>query len=129
MFRIVLFFSFFVFCSCSTVNIDVIQSGPYFPPKKDKDIKLYTDKNGVEYPFGAVAILHSDKFDCSVKKQKQIISLAKKKAAETGANGIIYYFDFGEKDPYALPEEKCYFSGLAIKYIDEEAKKYLVETK
>ena len=125
--RIISIFFLSFLCSCASISIDVIQSGPYFEKKNKKDIKLYTDRNDVERPFGAVAILHSERFDCSIGKQKKILSQAKKKAAEIGANGVIYYFDFGEKDPYAPASEKCHFSGLAIKYIDDEAKRYISE--
>jgi hypothetical protein len=113
---VVFFISLFLY-SCATVNIDVIQAGPFFPSHKN-EIKLYTDKNQVEKPFGAIAILHSDRFDCSQKLQKKIIENAKKQARKIGADGIIYYFDFGEKNPYLELNEKCFFSGLAIKFVD-----------
>jgi len=110
--------------SCSSIDLDIIQTGPYFPPKKNNDIKLYTDRNKVEKPFGAIAIIHSARFNCSNSKQKKILEASRKKASELGADGIIYYFDFGEKDPYALPGERCFFSGLAIKYVNYESKEY-----
>lgn len=117
--------NFFVFIfavfliSCYSLNIDVIQTGPYFPARDKDKIKLYTDKNLVEHPFGAIAILHSERFDCSVEKQKEIISKAIKIGSKIGADGIIYYFDYGEKNTYALVKERCYFSGLAIRYVND----------
>jgi hypothetical protein len=111
-----------LFSSCSTLKIDVIQVGPVFP-SHNRDIKLYTDKNQVEKPFGGLAILHSDRFDCSVNLQRKIIDKAKKEAQKLGADGIVYYFDFGERNQDLAYDERCFFSGLAIKFVDVDVLK------
>ena len=69
--KITLVLIYLFFCSsCSTINMDIIETGPVFPSHKN-DIKIYTDKNQVEKTFGAIAILHSDRFDCSLNLQKK----------------------------------------------------------
>ncbi|MBP7796964.1 MAG: hypothetical protein KA059_09350 [Elusimicrobiales bacterium] len=111
--------------SCHTMNIDVIKTGHYFSPKKYTDIDLYPNSKSVKRQFGGIAIFKSDRFDCSVEKQESLLLKAKKMAADIGANGMIYYFDYGEKDPYAKPEEKCFLSAVAIKYLDAEVEEFL----
>lgn len=116
---------FFLFSSCHSIKLDVIQTGPYFTPVKADKVEFYTDKKDIKYPFGAIAIIHSERFDCSDKVKKSIINKARKKSSLIGGDAIIYYFDYGEKDPYAKPEEKCFFSGVAVKYISDDVKKQI----
>lgn len=120
---------FFLFLSCHSIKLDVIQTGPYFAPVKADKIEFYTDKKDIKYPFGAIAILHSERFDCSDRIKKSIIDKARKKSSLIGSDAVIYYFDYGEKDPYAKPEEKCFFSGIAIKYISDDIKKQIESFK
>ncbi|MEF3280378.1 MAG: hypothetical protein K6357_05365 [Elusimicrobiota bacterium] len=119
---IILLAVLFFFTACSSVGIDIIQTGPYFPPKKPKDIELYQDRNSVKKSFGGIAIIHSERFNCDVSIQKKILNKARKAAALAGANGIIYYFNFDANTINSDLKEKCFFSGLAIKYIDDEVK-------
>lgn len=116
-------FIFVVLSSCVMPKIDVIQTGPYFPARKADSVELFTNRNQVTKPYGAIAILHSQRFDCSKSIQKYLLKKARKTAASVGGDAIVYYFDYGENDPYLLPTEKCYFSGLVIKYVDKDKTK------
>lgn len=121
--RLVLFISFLILSSCSNIFIDVIKTGPDFPPSKRIDV--FTTRDDIKKPYGAIAILHSERFDCSEEKQKKILQKAIALGKKNGGDALVYYFDFGEKNPYLEPNERCYFSGALFKYLDDELiKKY-----
>lgn len=126
--RLIFLISSFILSSCSSVFIDVIKTGPDFPPSKKVDV--FTARDEIKKPYGAIAILHSERFDCSVEKQKKILKKAIELGKKNGGDALVYYFDFGEKDPYAPLSEKCYFSGALFKYLDDDLiKKYSKEEK
>lgn len=110
----------FFLSSCSSVFIDVIKTGPDFPPSKD--VEFFTDRSKITKPYGALAILHSHRFDCSQKLQRKILDKAKRITMKLGGDAVVYYFNYDEKNPYVVPEEMCYFSGVAIKYVDDRMK-------
>ncbi|MCX7905802.1 MAG: hypothetical protein N2446_03780 [Elusimicrobiales bacterium] len=125
--RLIFVFSI-IFTSCSSVFIDIIKVSPDL--EATKNIDLYTSREEIKKPHGAVAVLHSQRFDCSLKLQNRILKKAISIAKKNGGDALVYYFDYREKDLYALPDEKCYFSGLVIKYLtDEIVKKYNIKVE
>lgn len=107
--------SFFLITSCSNIFIDVIKTGPDFPPTKKVDI--FTTRQQIKSPYAAIAILHSQRFNCSQKMQDKILKKAVALAKKNGGDAIVYYFDYGENDLYIPLSEKCYFSGAVFKYL------------
>ncbi len=100
---------------CSSNFVDVIKTGPDFPPSKN--IEVFTSRDYIKKPYAALGILHSVRFDCSKDMQEKILKEAINKAKKIGGDAIVYYFDYGEKDPYADLSERCYLSALAVKYV------------
>jgi len=52
-----IFFYLFFLSGCASINIDVIQTGPWFPSTKSDKIEIYTDRNKIKKVFGGIAIL------------------------------------------------------------------------
>lgn len=121
--RLMLFVLPFILSSCSGIFIDVIKTGPDFPPTQKIDV--FTTRDEITKPYGAIAILHSERFDCSVEKQRKILKKAIRLGKKIGGDALVYYFDLGEKDPHSPLSERCYFSGALFKYLDDDLiKKY-----
>lgn len=105
------------FNSCGSIFIDVIKTGPDFPPSYKVDV--FTSRDQITQPYAALAILHSQRFDCSLEYQNKIIKKAVKEVKKIGGDALIYYFDYGEREQYLTPSERCYMSGLAVKYVTD----------
>lgn len=108
------------FVSCATSTMDVIQVGPWFAPVKKSKIEVFTDRNAVRKPFGAIAILHSERYFCSPKEDVKALNMAIDKAAKAGADAIVYSILSYDKDLNPDLPEECYLSGMAIKYVDKD---------
>lgn len=111
---------FFLFCACASAKIDIIQTGPWFPEKKKKSLEIFSDRNKIKKPFGAIAIIHSERYLCSDKNHKKHIDKAAEVAAKTGADALVYAVGeyAAELNPGIPPE--CYLSAMAVKYVDKE---------
>jgi len=112
--------SLFLAAGCSASRPDVIQVGPWFPKKNAKDVQLLSSRADITRPWGAIAIIHSEKFPAenrsAIERQKK---LARELAAQAGADGIIISQETVSMDPqlgvYQSPE--TYISALAFKYV------------
>lgn len=113
------FLPFFLFLSsCASTKMDVIQVGPWFNPVKVSKVELFNSRDKVKKPFGAIAILHSERYFCSPKEDEKQIAAAAAKAAKTGADGVVYSIvEYDRSLNPDLPQE-CYLSGMAIKYVN-----------
>ncbi len=113
-------FIFFLFVSCAMQRIDVIQVGPWFSPVKKSKIEIFTDRNAVKKPFGAIAILHSERYFCSPKEDAKQVDLALSKSAKMGADALVYSISSYDKNLNPDLPLECYLSGMAIKYVDKD---------
>lgn len=115
--------TFFLFCGCQSQNLDIIQAGPFFEPRPQKEVEIFNDRNKIKKPFGAIAVIHSEKYRCSEKNSEKYVNKAVKEAAKIGADAIVYAIgeDAVELNPGLPPE--CYLSGMAVKYVSESSKK------
>ncbi|MGC9070644.1 MAG: hypothetical protein ACP5IO_04965 [Elusimicrobiales bacterium] len=107
----------FLLSSCSSNLVDVIKTGPDFTPSKN--VEIFTSRDQIKKPYGAVAILHSVRFDCSASMQKKILKEAVSKTKRIGGDAIVYYFDYSKDHTNAIESERCYMSALAVKYVSE----------
>jgi len=120
--RKILVYLFFLF-GCSSVNIDIIQTGPWFPSTKPDKIEIYTDRNKIKKAFGGIAIFHTSTFPYSKKEAEKNLVKIRKKAAKIGADAIIYALESYNKN-YNIGEiPEYYISALAIKYVDKNENK------
>lgn len=108
----------FLLSSCAGIYIDVIKTGPDFPPTKKVDV--FTSREYIRVPYAAIAILHSERFDCSKKMQERILKKAISLSKKNGGDALVYYFDYGENESFLSPSERCYFSGALFKYLTPE---------
>ena len=108
--------------ACSASRPDIIQVGPWFPAKSAADVQVFYSREQVAKPFGAIAIIHSEKFPAEdrapIERQKKE---ARKLAGGAGADGIIISEETtmpgSQLGVYQEPE--TYISALAFKYVTE----------
>ena len=74
--------------ACSASRPDIIQVGPWFPAKSAAAVQVFYAREQVSKPFGAIAIIHSEKFpsddSAAAERQKEE---ARKLAGKAGADG------------------------------------------
>lgn len=120
--RVFLFPVLIFSAACAASNPNIIKVGPWFPAKSAKDVQVFSTREESAGPWGAIAVIHSEKFPAEDKsaiiRQKK---LARKLAAGAGADGIIITEETVGNEPgpgiYQAPE--TYISALAFKYIAE----------
>ena len=106
--------------ACAASKPDIIQVGPWFRPRPAAEVGLFSSKEETRKPWGAIAIIHSERFPAEDKsgldRQKK---LARKMAAGIGADGLIIteQTDMGDSalGTYHAPE--TFISALAFKYV------------
>ncbi len=120
--RFLLFPALF-FVSCYSAKIDIIQAGPWFEPRNKKEVEIFADRNKVKRPFGAIAVIHSERYRCLAKNHEKYLKKSVEEAAKIGADAIVYAIgeDPAELNPGVPPE--CYISAMAVKYTNEIIKK------
>ena len=115
-----LFFAVFLAgAACAVPRPDVIQVGPWFPPKSVNEVQVFLSREQIVKPWGAIAVIHSDKFRSGDKVASgHRRTAARKLAAGAGADGVIIAEETTMVDPrlglYQEPEN--YISALAFKY-------------
>jgi predicted nuclease of restriction endonuclease-like RecB superfamily len=115
----IIIFSIFFISACSSFYIDIIQTGPWEKAKPYREVQVFTDRNKITKPFGAIAILHSERFICS-NWNKNYLKKVIKKAAEIGSDAIVYVVD---KSPDTVNDEnggECYVSAMAVRYVQDK---------
>ena len=108
--------------ACSASRPDIIQVGPWFPAKPAAEVQIFYAREQVTKPFGAIAIIHSEKFSPddrgAIERQKKE---ARKLAGGAGADGLIIAEETtmpgSQLGVYQDPE--TYISALAFKYVTE----------
>jgi len=105
--------------ACAASRPDIIRVGPWFPARPASEVPVFFSREQTIKPWGAIAIIHSAKFPAdarsALERQKK---LARKMAAEIGADGII----ISEERPRVEPrlgvyqEPEIFISALAFKY-------------
>ena len=108
--------------ACSASRPDIIQVGPWFPAKSAAAVQVFYAREQVSKPFGAIAIIHSEKFpsddSAAAERQKEE---ARKLAGKAGADGLIIAEETtmpgSQLGVYQDPE--TYISALAFKYVTE----------
>lgn len=106
--------------ACAASTPDIIQVGPWFPARRADEVGVFYSKEETLRPWGAIAIIHSDRFPAGDKtvldRQKK---QARKMAAGIGADGLIITEQTdtggGESGGYQGPE--TFISALAFKYV------------
>jgi len=114
------FFAFLLFAAaCASSRPDVIQVGPWFPAKSAAEVQVFSSREQILKPWGAIAIIHSDKFHTGDEAAgSRLEKSARKLSAGMGADGVI----IGEETIMAEPglgvyqESETYISALAFKY-------------
>ena len=108
--------------ACSASRPDIIQVGPWFPAKSAADVQVFYAQEQVPKPFGAIAIIHSEKFPvndkAAIERQKKA---ARKLAGEAGADGIIIGEETTMPDSQlgSYEDPETYVSALAFKYVTD----------
>lgn len=108
--------------ACTASRPDIIQVGPWFPARSAADVRVFYSKEQVGKPFGAIAIIHSEKFSAddkaALERQKKE---ARKLAAGAGADGIIVVEEttMPGSQPGVYQEPETYISALAFKYVTD----------
>lgn len=105
--------------ACAASRPDIIQVGPWFAPRPPEEVELFSSRNDTKKPWGAIAIIHSDRFPAG---DKRAVAAGKKQArrlaAEVGADGLILAEEEVRQEPglgnYQEPE--VFISALAFKY-------------
>ena len=104
--------------SCSSLFIDVIKTGPDFPPTKRIDV--FTSRDDIKEIHAAIVILHSQRFDCSERMKVRILKKAIDTGRRNGGDAIVYQFNEDNDDPHISSSERCYLSAAVFKYITPE---------
>ncbi len=108
--------------ACAASKPDIIQVGPWFPARSAAEVQVFSSKEETSKPWGAIAIIHSQRFPADDKsgldRQKK---MARKMAAGIGADGLI----IGEEtvtggDQLGVYQElETFISALAFKYVTD----------
>jgi len=105
--------------ACAVSRPDIIQVGPWSPPRSRSELLVLDSRERIDRPWGAVAVIHGTKFparnEAALKRQKE---WAAKLAAGVGADGVVITEEIVEADPRleAVGEPESYISALAFKY-------------
>ncbi len=109
------------FCACAAARLDVIQVGPWFPPRDWREVEVFSSRGETRVPWGGIAIIHSERVGAKAGAEKlESLKLeARKKAAELGADALIMAVDAVPTGPEmgVYQEPEVYLSALAIKYV------------
>lgn len=112
-------------CACASAKLDVIQVGPWFPPRDWRDVAVYGSRSETDRPWGGIAILHGPRIpaaggESEIEKMK---TRARKQAAAIGADAVILTVDSASSGPQmgVYEEPEIYLSALAIKYVTESS--------
>jgi len=115
-----LFFTPLIFAAaCAASKPDIIQVGPWFPARSSSEVALFSSKEETTRPWGAIAIIHSERYPADDKsgldRQKK---LARKMAAGIGADGLIIseQTDMGDASLGVYHAPETFISALAFKY-------------
>ena len=106
--------------ACAASKPDIIQVGPWFQARSSAEVSLFSSKEEMAKPWGAIAIIHSERFRADDKsgldRQKK---LARKMAAGIGADGLIIseQTDMGDASMGVYREPETFISALAFKYV------------
>ena len=107
--------------ACASTKLDVIQVGPWFTPRPWREVQVFSSRNETRSPWGGIAIIHSERISAQSGPEKlaELKLRARKKAAETGADGVIIAMDSVTSDPQmgVYQEPEIFLSALAIKYV------------
>ncbi len=114
-----LFFIVFA-CACAASRLDVIQVGPWFPPRDWREVEVFSSRSQTTRPWGGIGIIHSERIraDSGDNTLEKIKIGARKSAAGIGADGIIIAVEDATGDPQmgVYQEPEIFVSALAIKY-------------
>lgn len=118
-----LFFATLLLCAgCAASRPDIIQVGPWFQPKSAAEVQVFSSREETARPWGAIAIIHSERFSADDKsgldRQKK---MARKMAAEIGADGLIIGEEtvMGGHQLGVYQEPETFISALAFKYVTD----------
>jgi hypothetical protein len=111
---------------CQAHNLSWMATGPSFSQKiKSSQLEVFSDKNEVKRPWGALGVIHTDRIDVSktgiIRKQ---IDKIRELAAKKGADAVFIKQNFVDKDPKSKfsDPQMMYFHAIAIKYVDKLTK-------
>jgi hypothetical protein len=108
--------------ACAASRPDIIQVGPWFPARSAEEVKIFSSREETLKPWGAIAIIHSERFSANDKsgldRQKK---MARKMAAGIGADGLIIGEETVMMDAQlgVYQEPETFISALAFKYVTD----------
>ncbi len=108
-----------LFAACAASKPDIIQVGPWFPPRPVEEVRVFSTRDETIRPWGAIAIIHSEKFPqekrSALLRQKK---MARELAAGVGADGVIIVEETVSNEPgEGVPQiQETYISAMAFKY-------------
>jgi len=109
-------------CAACAPKPDIIQVGPWFPPRPVGDVPVFSSREETSRPWGAIAIIHSERFPADARSalDKQML-LARKLAAGAGADGIIISEEAVIEEPglNGVRPPEAFISALAFKYVTD----------
>ena len=118
--KVLVFVPLLLGAACAASKPDIIQVGPWFPAKPAAEVQIFSSKEETTKPWGAIAIIHSERFPVNDKagldRQKK---MARKLAAGVGADGLIIGEEtvMGTAQLGVYEEPETFISALAFKYV------------
>ncbi|HOW88662.1 MAG TPA: hypothetical protein PL037_00145 [Elusimicrobiales bacterium] len=109
-------------CAACSPKPDIIQVGPWFPPKSVRDVPVFSSREETSRPWGAIAIIHSERFPADDRSALDgQMRLARKLAAGAGADGVIIAEEAVTEEPglNGVRPPEAFISALAFKYVTD----------
>jgi len=107
--------------ACAAARLDVIQTGPWFPPRDWREVEVFSSRSQTRAPWGAIAIIHSPRVRAagSEREMERMKAQARREAAAMGADGVIMSVDTAASGPDLgqYQESEVFVSALAFKYV------------
>lgn len=108
--------------SCASPRVDVIQVGPWFPPRDWEKVEVFSSRNQTRKPWGAIALFHGPHISGrDAKTFEKHKNKARRLAAEIGADAVILAPEAVNRTEVPLSAGEggtglIFLTGLALKY-------------
>ena len=109
--------------ACASARLDIIQVGPWFPPRDWREVEVFTSREQTRRPWGGIGILHSPRVsaETGAAQLERLKRQARRDAAAMGADAVILTVDSVPTGPQmgVYQEGELFLSALAIKYVTD----------
>ena len=108
--------------ACAASSPDIIQVGPWFSARSPAEVQVFSSRDQISKPWGAIAVIHGTRFpagaDAPLERQRK---MARKMAAGIGADGVVMVEETVRdgSTPDGSPRSETYISALAVKYVTD----------